>query len=342
MYYIYVHASASQQQADLQQVESDLFEAIDDGDIDRALELLDTEGLNINAKPDIRHNLHFGWSFLICAVKRDREPVVEKLIAKGVDVNAVTTQNSSALDFAVMLGYEGIVQKLIASNLGLDLNHKGPQGRTALYMAAERGYLNIVNDLIDAGADLNIASEFGTPLRAAMSNNHPEVIARLREVGASETPVVRHEHEWFETQMHAIKADQKPIKQDTRPNPSSVIQGVSITAQQQFVNLISHDYSIPEALYILKNANQLLEPLHLTPPNMLEQKWLEAQLADVKLPESIELKPGLILALQVNQQVPDNSSKLHFINLINAGYSVAEALSILHNIIEGNDPLSGE
>ena len=71
-----------------------------------------------------------------------------------------------------------------------------------MYWASLKGHLEVVRALLDAKAEVNKAASGGrTPLSKALSNNHPEVAAFLRDAGANEklqplptSPVSLHVH----------------------------------------------------------------------------------------------------------------------------------------------------
>ena len=72
---------------------------------------------------------------------------------------------------------------------GADINAVDDVGETALYKACYKGYLEIVDFLIGKGANLNILddSDF-TPLDTAKWKEHDEIAQLLSSAGAIETP----------------------------------------------------------------------------------------------------------------------------------------------------------
>ena len=77
---------------------------------------------------------------------------------------------------------EAVKQHIAA---GTDVNAKDIQGYTPLHHAANGGHKEIADLLIANGADVNAKSDWRleTPLNAAISRKHPEIIALLRKHG---------------------------------------------------------------------------------------------------------------------------------------------------------------
>ena len=127
------------------------------------------------------------------AAERDGE-VIDLLLAAGADARAVddwgrTTLHTAALSDSVTIA------SLVAA--GADPSVRDLRGRTALHEAAEWGYhTRGVTALVAAGADVNAADAVGnTPLhlawsraarsrRARLGGGHPEIVAKLLELGA--------------------------------------------------------------------------------------------------------------------------------------------------------------
>ena len=105
------------------------------------------------------------------------------LLSIDADVNAKSSNGSTALIYAVMRGHEDIVAKLIKN--GADVNAKRPDGDTALFFAVTKGSARIVDLLIANGADVNVKNSNGdTALSLAAANGHMEIVALLIANGA--------------------------------------------------------------------------------------------------------------------------------------------------------------
>ncbi len=80
-----------------------------------------------------------------------RATVVEALLKRGADANALSLHKLSALMLAAQSGNKETVELLLANHA--DISLKDPHDRTALFHAANRGRLEIVELLVKAGAD---------------------------------------------------------------------------------------------------------------------------------------------------------------------------------------------
>jgi cytohesin len=78
---------------------------------------------------------------------------VKRLLAAGVNVNAVTYSSETPLHFAAIHGYKEVAELLIEK--GADVNAKGVGGRTPLHWAANRGHREVAELLIAKGAEVN-------------------------------------------------------------------------------------------------------------------------------------------------------------------------------------------
>ena len=77
-------------------------------------------------------------------------PVVEYLLARGVDVNAASNNGSTALMAAASTGQRDTVRLLLSR--GADARTKAKNGGTALSVSLTAGHTGIAADLKDAGA----------------------------------------------------------------------------------------------------------------------------------------------------------------------------------------------
>jgi len=97
--------------------------------------------------------------------------VLQLLLNKGVNVNAVTRAAVSPLMVATTMGHRKIVQRLLREFSDTELSNR--QGKTALAMAAEFGEMKILKDLIRAGANPSpLSMEEGSPLIIAAQEGH--------------------------------------------------------------------------------------------------------------------------------------------------------------------------
>lgn len=87
---------------------------------------------------------------LIKAAKKGNTAKIEKLLARGADVNARNKSGWTALMHAAVNGHTAIIKALLAA--GADVNAKNKNGGTALMQAARYGHPDIVKLLKEAGA----------------------------------------------------------------------------------------------------------------------------------------------------------------------------------------------
>lgn len=94
-----------------------------------------------------------GHTALHVAAKAGHASVVRQLVARGADVNAVTTTGATALHFAAASGSAEAVKTLL--DRGAEVNVREPQwGQTPLMFAAAAGRTEVVKLLTGRGADV--------------------------------------------------------------------------------------------------------------------------------------------------------------------------------------------
>jgi ankyrin repeat protein len=101
-----------------------------------------------------------------------RISVINNLLSKGIDVNLERDKfGYTPLMCAVKKGYTDIVKFLVEK--GAQINLAGVNGLTSLHCAAQQGELELVKFLMEKGANVNQLDEFGgTPLHLTL-NGHP-------------------------------------------------------------------------------------------------------------------------------------------------------------------------
>lgn len=155
-------------------------------------------GGNIDAKTLIGpSSFNKGWTPLHMASAYGIEPLVEKLIEEGADVNSLNSLGYNPLLEACHRGFTGIVTHLL-KNRSIDLNYipplelaatspfLGSPPHSAIGEAARAGFYRIVQILIDAGADKDSKNSLGwTPLHEACFYNRIETVKTLLLAGAN-------------------------------------------------------------------------------------------------------------------------------------------------------------
>jgi cytohesin len=155
-----------------------LIEAIHAHDIDLVRRLLD-EGTDPN---DSREN----YTPLMHAISSDnpwnKVDMIDLLIERGADVNAIGAEHETALLLAISSGISEWVFYFL--DHGADINLSIGTVEPPL-MRAIACFPKIVNDLIKRGADVNVGSETGgTPLQLALERGDTKLADRLRQAGA--------------------------------------------------------------------------------------------------------------------------------------------------------------
>jgi len=143
---------------------------------------------------------------LVAAIAKGDVTAMERLIAKGYDVNANTGGGQNLLTWTFWYPYHGRSREIDAARAkvtqsereakilqmltvlldgGAEVNNRDPHGETPLNLAASRGYLTVVKMLLERGADVNMAGSDGwTPLHSAVQSGNLELVKLLLEEGA--------------------------------------------------------------------------------------------------------------------------------------------------------------
>jgi len=153
---------------------------------EEVVKLLIASGAEVNLHAEGR------GTALHAAARYGHSKILDLLIANGADVN-LNARNGTPLHRAALgrgsvedEKNAEIVEKLLAK--GADVNAKDPrQGRTPLHQAADRGRYKTAECLIAASADVNATDNEGkTPLSLAQEENRTEIAELLRKHGAKE------------------------------------------------------------------------------------------------------------------------------------------------------------
>jgi hypothetical protein len=131
---------------------------------------------------DINKTNRLGEQALQHAAWRGKLAAVRWLIERGARLDRDGPE-WSALHYAVFAGHAEIVNSLMAR--GADINALSPNGSTPLMMAAREGREAIARTLLTAGARRDIVNEQGeNALHWAMRNNNLSI---AREIGGTES-----------------------------------------------------------------------------------------------------------------------------------------------------------
>jgi len=121
---------------------------------------------------------------MVEAARKQDWPTVQAMARqKGVDLNAVSTEGSTALHFAVNAGQLDVVKALLAA--GADLTKRNLAGVTPLHLAILDGETAIAKLLLAKGADAKARDEAGeTLLMLAARHGDGETASALIAAGA--------------------------------------------------------------------------------------------------------------------------------------------------------------
>lgn len=140
---------------------------------------------------DMEAENEYDWTALHMAARRGHAVIVQLLVDKGANVNAVTevfehytgTSEVTALHLAARNGYEKVLDILL--NNGADIDLQTERGETALHWAAEKGHVGAIALLLNKGANLEAKSrDEYTPLCTAALGGQEACVKILIERGA--------------------------------------------------------------------------------------------------------------------------------------------------------------
>ena len=122
------------------------------------IQLLLSRGADVNAV-----NEDGSTALMIAALKGYLE-IVKTLLDAGAEAGIVDKHGDTALKIAIKQGHTEVVQAILQNRINLDfgLDFVEPEGETPLILAGDLGHLAIVQALLAAGANVNIQTEDGT------------------------------------------------------------------------------------------------------------------------------------------------------------------------------------
>ncbi len=126
--------------------DGDIFDAIEDNDINRVKQLI-AQGVDVNAA----HEVH-GNTLLIISILQNNIDIIELLINKGADVNIENRHGETPLLLAVYEEDIDIVELLIDTGAGINI--KDDAGDTPLSLAVGNNDKYIIRLLLNAGAEV--------------------------------------------------------------------------------------------------------------------------------------------------------------------------------------------
>ncbi|XP_067653728.1 uncharacterized protein [Haliotis asinina] len=133
----------------------DLYDASEDGDLERVKRILAAVHVNINYRGG-----EYGWTPVMAAAYNEHRDVVGFLVGRGADVSLVSRFGNNVLQLACYGGDLDTV-KLILSLKVLDINTRGQYSRTPVMAAAWKGQRDVVEFLVGRGADVSLVDKGG-------------------------------------------------------------------------------------------------------------------------------------------------------------------------------------
>lgn len=112
------------------------------------------------------------------AVQLDDAVTVERLLARGFDVNTTSPTGQTGLDIALREPSPKVAKVLINAPR-VDLNALSPKGESPLMLAALKGQLDLAESMLKRGADVNKTG--WTPLHYAASTGQLALMRLLIE-----------------------------------------------------------------------------------------------------------------------------------------------------------------
>ncbi len=155
----------------------DIFAAAAVGDIATIERLLQPPAAGLNAYS------YDGWTPLHLAAFFGQRAAVERLMAAGADINAVSRNalRNTPLHAAVAGGHVEV--SLLLINAAADVNVADAGGHTAFHIAAEAGYVPVARALFERGADAHaVDAEDRTPLSRAAAKGHTDIVDLINVV----------------------------------------------------------------------------------------------------------------------------------------------------------------
>jgi ankyrin repeat protein len=133
-----------------------------------------------------------GETALMYAVRYNKRPVVEKLIAKGAEVNQT---GWTALHYAATFGHDDLVKLLLDQHAYIDA--ESPNKTTPIMMAARHGHITTVKLLLDEGADVKLKNDVGwTALDFAKKQGHKDIADGLAKRAERERELRQSAKPW--------------------------------------------------------------------------------------------------------------------------------------------------
>ncbi|AAF44584.1 ankyrin repeat protein [Fowlpox virus] len=225
-------------------IESELHEAVEEGDVVKVEELLDS-GKFIN---DVIYKK--GNTPLHLATISKNLDMMRLLIARGADTDVPNTDRFTPLHLAVMSkdikGIELLLDHRACTNI------EDCYGCTPLIIAMSKGDTEVCRMLLDSGANIDYFSKRPcvTAMCYAIQNNKIDMVSMFLKRGADSNivfTVMNEEH----TTLEMI------CNMDTNPESESVDMLIADIALRQYTNTISSDKGFSRNMTVINSKSRL-------------------------------------------------------------------------------------
>ena len=144
-------------------------------DVEKAVELVLNDGLDINT-PALSNRTPLLWASLSSSGE-----FIETLIDLGANVNAQRTDDKEA-PLTLSSGWNKFMAVYLLLDRGADANIASADGNSPLHTAVSKGFFDITKLLVEKGSYFNLQNKEGrTPLFLSVKNKHEQLIKLLIE-----------------------------------------------------------------------------------------------------------------------------------------------------------------
>ena len=144
-------------------------------DVEKAVELVLNDGLDINT-PALSNRTPLLWASLSSSGE-----FIETLIDLGANVNAQRTDDKEA-PLTLSSGWNKFMAVYLLLDHGADANIASADGNSPLHTAVSKGFFDITKLLVEKGSYVNLQNKEGrTPLFLSVKNKHEQLIKLLIE-----------------------------------------------------------------------------------------------------------------------------------------------------------------
>lgn len=178
-------------------------------------------------------NKHHGWTALVWAARNGKTDLINLLLNRGADVNAITKDGFTALVHAIDNKHVETAHLLLQRGADPDLIEAGCS--PALPTAAGYGFVNLVKAILERGANINAVDDVGhKALCNAVANNQSEVLVLLLENALDVNAICPGLAEWpplhFAAQADALECARILIDHGANIDAKDSLNGMTALA----------------------------------------------------------------------------------------------------------------